>query len=214
VFGSETVVDPAPLGTPIAFPGTARYVSIRLMLDDTGTSNVDQSTYVSDITIGQGPNAGVVSDGLGADIDSQMSTSTIEANWSGFTASGDDAIASYEWAIGTAPGLTNVQSWVNVGLATTATNSTLFLGVGTTYYVRVRAISTAGLPSLSASSDGVQVVAAPTAGGGGNDSKHGHCGHAASTSPGPIVLLLAGLAVLASAFRARLKGRLTSLGYP
>ena len=211
VFGSETLVDPAPLGSVIQILGTGRFVWIRLTLDDTATSDADQATYVSDITISPGspPTAGVVNDGSGADIDSQSSTTTIEANWSGFTASGGDGIAFYEWAIGTAPGQTNIQDWVNVGLATSASNSSLSLGSGIKY-VRVRAISASGLPSPIATSDGVEIVPIASAPAGGSTKKNRHCGHAATASPSSLAALLAGLVILASAFRRRMKGRLLS----
>ena len=205
VFGSETVVSSAPLGTPISIPGTARYAWIRLTLDDTGTSAVDQPTYVTDITIApfSPPTEGVVFDGPGVDIDTQVSTTTIEAHWAGFTPSGGDNIAFYEWAIGTSPGLTNVQGWVNVGQATSASNPSLFLGVGLTYFVRVRAISNSGLPSPTVASDGVQVEAASTGGGGGGGGGGKHCGHGASAAPGSGLALLVAFALAGSILRRR-----------
>jgi hypothetical protein len=211
VFGAEAVYDSAPLGSAINIFGTARYVWIRLALDDTGTSNADQATYISDITISPfaPPSPGTVSDGLGADIDTQVSTTTIEAHWSGFTAGLGDSIASYEWAIGTAPGNTNIQAWVNVGTATNASNSSLSLSLGTKY-VSVRAISASGLPSSIASSDGVQVEAASTGGGGGGGGGGKHCGQTAATSPGSVAGLFIGIVILAAAFGTRLKRRVIS----
>ncbi|HTF55915.1 MAG TPA: hypothetical protein VK661_01485, partial [Planctomycetota bacterium] len=158
------------------------------------------------------PTAGVVFDGLAADIDTQISTATIEANWSGFTPAAGDSIAFYEWSIGTSTSLANVQGWVNVGLATSATNSSLALQAGTTYYARVRATGAGGLTSVVAASDGVQVAVPATTGGGGGGGtkKNRHCGHAATASPGSLAALLAGLVILASAFRSRLKRRLIS----
>ncbi|MBI4564437.1 MAG: hypothetical protein HY716_07075, partial [Planctomycetes bacterium] len=166
VFGSETVVDPAPLGS--AVPGAGRYVWIRLTLDDTQTTDVAQPTTISDITVSPiaPPTAGIVNDGTGADIDTQTSTTTIHANWSGFSAASGDPIASYEWAIGSAFGLTDIQAWTEVGLVTSASNSSLSLTVGTTYYFQVRAISDLGLTSQASSTDGVK-VAPPSDGGGG-----------------------------------------------
>lgn len=201
VFGTETVVDPAPLGSDIEVVGTGRYVWIRLMLDDTATSNEDQPTFISDITVNpiSPPTAGVVNDGLGADIDTQTSATTIEANWSGFTFSVGDSIAFYEWAIGTAPGLTNVQNWTSVGSATSATNSTLNLSVGVKY-VSVRATGTAGLTSAVATSNGVQVQALPSPpSGGDDDEKKGRCGLGSGATAGTLLALLGGIALLASA---------------
>ena len=205
IFGTDTILEPAPLGSPIQVAGSGRYVWLRLTLDDTSTSNVDQSTYVSDITVSPlaPPTAGVVNDGLGTDIDTQTSTTMIEANWNGFTPSGGDSIAFYEWAIGTAPGLTNVQDWTSVGLATSATNSSLSLTVGVKY-VGVRATSAAGLTSQAATSDGVQVMLppAPPSGGGGDDHK-GRCGSGVPGGSGSWLAILAGLAILAPILRRR-----------
>lgn len=100
------------------------------------------------------PTAGTVRDGTGADIDLQ-GTTTISANWSGFSDS-VSKIAGYEWAIGTTSGGTEVQPFVGVGLATNANHSGLALGSGTRYYVSVRATNGAGLQS-GATSDGVVV---------------------------------------------------------
>src|SRR5436853_262305 len=49
----------------------------------------------------------------------QASTTTISANWPGFSDSGS-GIASYQWAIGTTPGGTDVQAFATSGDDTTA----------------------------------------------------------------------------------------------
>ncbi len=110
---------------------------------------------------------GIVNDGPGADIDVQTSTSTISANWTGFS-DPESGITGYEWAIGTTPGGTNVQGWTSVGMATSATNSSLSLASGTTYYVTVRATNGAGLQT-TATSDGVAVDATAPVAGAVND---------------------------------------------
>ncbi|MCA8975092.1 MAG: hypothetical protein KDC98_10240 [Planctomycetes bacterium] len=111
------------------------------------------------------PSAGVVADGPGSDIDTQTSTSTIEANWSGFV---DDSgsIASYSWAIGTSPGGTEVQGWTAVGTAVHASNSTLALAPGSTVFVTVVARDPANNISSPAVSNGVTVT--PNGNGNGN----------------------------------------------
>jgi hypothetical protein len=207
VFGAETVVDPAPLGSAIQVSGTGRYVWIRLTLDDTGASDVDDPTYISDITVSETapPEPGVVFDGSGTDIDTQSSTSTIEANWSGFTPAVGDSIVSYEWAIGTAPGMINVQGWMNVGLATSASNASLSLTSGMKF-VSVRATSAAGLTSPVATSNGVRVLPAESA-PAGDDGHKGRCGQSASTAPGSGWALLGGLTLLASRIRRRNRRR-------
>ena len=105
------------------------------------------------------PVAGTVNDGLAADIDFQTSTTTITANWTGFS-DPESGITGYEWAIGTTSGGTDVQAFTSVGTATSATNATLTLSNGTKYYVTVRATNGAGLTN-TATSDGVTVDTTP-----------------------------------------------------
>jgi hypothetical protein len=106
------------------------------------------------------PTAGSVVDGLGADVDTQTSTTTISARWFDF-AGVSAPIVQYEWSIGTAPFATDVQDWASVGTSLTATNTSLSLQVGTTYYVAVQAYDSLGNASPPASSDGVRVTSAP-----------------------------------------------------
>jgi N-acetylneuraminic acid mutarotase len=204
IFGAETIIDPVVLGSPVEILGTGRYVWIRVTLDDSGTSDTNDPSYVTDVTVSATapPTPGVVFDGPGADIDTQTSTSTLEANWSGFAAGVSDSIASYEWAIGTAPGLSNVQGWINVGLATSAINSSLSLSPGVKY-VSVRAVSGLGLVSSPATSDGVQVQGPASTGGGGGSDHKSRCGQSASAAPGSWTGGLAGILLMAFALRRR-----------
>jgi len=78
---------------------------------------------------------GTVNDGPGADIDTQTSTTTISANWSGFSVG--PGVAYYRWGIGTRPDYDDVQRLTPVGLATSATNAGLSLTPGKAYYVYV-----------------------------------------------------------------------------
>jgi hypothetical protein len=110
------------------------------------------------------PVAGTVNDGPGPDIDVQGGRTILAANWSGF-ADAQSGISKYEWAIGTTVGGTNVQNYVNVGLATRASTSPfLFLQSGVTYYVTVRATNGVGA-TVTASSDGVAIMSLATATG-------------------------------------------------
>lgn len=113
---------------------------------------------VGDTTI---PLVGIVNDGPGADIQWQSSTTTITANWSGFS-DPESGIASYEWAIGTSPGGTNIQPFTAVGLATSASNSSLTIQGGTTvYYVAVRATNGVGLTAIGLSNGVKRDLSAP-----------------------------------------------------
>jgi len=112
------------------------------------------------------PQAGQVFDGTGADINTQASTSVISANWTGFI-DNSGTIAEYEWAVGTTLGGTEVQTWTSNGAQTVASNTTVVLQAGQTYFCSVRAYDAAGNVSQVASSDGVEVSG--SGGGGGGD---------------------------------------------
>jgi uncharacterized membrane protein YgdD (TMEM256/DUF423 family) len=148
--------------------GTTYFVSVRAF-DQAG--NQSPAAVSDGVTVDSTPpTAGVVDDGPGADVDSQPSRTTIEANWSGFV-DAVSGIASYRWAIGTTPGGTNVQPFTDVGLATDAANSGLTLAEDATYYVTVKAVDAAGNVGSPVTSDGVRVVpAAPVFTGYADDS--------------------------------------------
>ncbi|MCM2278594.1 MAG: right-handed parallel beta-helix repeat-containing protein [Oligoflexia bacterium] len=64
----------------------------------------------------------------------------------------------YEYALGTAPGLTDVRGWTSSGKLAEATPSGLSLGLGQSYFASVRAVSTGGEPSSARNSSGWFVV--------------------------------------------------------
>lgn len=111
------------------------------------------------------PTAGVVMDGLGGDVDSQTSTTTVSANWAGFA--DENGVSSYQWAIGTTPGGTELMDWTPAGSGTDATTNSLALSVSTQFFVAVRAYDAANNVSPVAVSDGVTVQATSGGGGGG-----------------------------------------------
>jgi len=77
----------------------------------------------------------------------------IHGSWSGVDP--ESGIFSYEYCIGTAPGLDDVAPWLNVGSATQHTRTGLSLVDRQTYYITVKAINGAGLRGAAASSDGI-----------------------------------------------------------
>ena len=81
----------------------------------------------------------------------------IHGTWS--AADPESGIFSYEYCIGTEPGLSDIAPWLNVGSATQHTRIGLSLSDKQTYYISVRAINGAGLTGPVASSDGIIVDA-------------------------------------------------------
>ncbi|MBI2931957.1 MAG: hypothetical protein HYY16_09920, partial [Planctomycetes bacterium] len=134
-----------------------------ITVPNTGTATITDDD-VSDVTP---PLPGTVNDGAASDISFQASTTTLAANWSGFS-DPESGISAYEWAIGSSPGATDVQPLTSVGLATNASNSSLTLAGGTTYYVTVRALNGTGL-ATTAASNGVIVDTTPPVAGSVND---------------------------------------------
>ncbi len=96
----------------------------------------------------------MVSDGISADVDTVSSTTQLSANWSNAIDT-NSAIAYYEYAIGTAPGLQDVVAFTNNGSATSVTHNGLSLTPGQLYYFTVHAYDGAGLVCSATNSDGV-----------------------------------------------------------
>jgi spore germination protein YaaH len=98
-----------------------------------------------------------VNDGPGADVQQFATSTQIDANW-------DDAfdpnsgITEYEYAIGTAPGATDVLNWTSALNNTSITETNLTLQENVTYYVCARAKNGAGLVSIENCSDGATLI--------------------------------------------------------
>ena len=105
------------------------------------------------------PTVGTVKDGSsGSDVNYSSGNTSLTANWTGFsdTLSG---IASYEIAIGTSSGATDILSWTSAGNVTTYTKTELSLTHAATYYVSIRALDAAGNYSSAAATNGVIIAA-------------------------------------------------------
>lgn len=103
-----------------------------------------------------------VNDGTDADIDYVPSKTALSANWGG--SSHPSGIDRYEYAIGAAPGGTDVAGWTSVGAARSVTRSGLSLAENALYYFSVRAHSANGFYSGATASDGQRVdTTSPTA---------------------------------------------------
>ena len=92
-----------------------------------------------------------VKDGLGEDEQWVASAGALSANWA---AAG--YADSYEYAIGTAPGATDVVGWTSVGSVTSVTRGSLSLADGETYYFSARSVY-GGEPAAPTSSNGITV---------------------------------------------------------
>jgi len=114
------------------------------------------SIYYYNLNIDWTPPACVnVNDGPGADTDTTSSLTTLSANWSS-SSDINSGISKYMYAIGTAPGSTDILGWTGNGMNTAVTKSGLSLSSGQTYFFSVQAVNGAELTSMC-SSDGVLV---------------------------------------------------------
>lgn len=84
------------------------------------------------------------------------SMTTLTAAWTA-SADAESGIALYQYAVGTTSGGTDVRSFTDVGVVTSASITGLTLLSGNTYYITVRAKNGAGVFSTPASSDGITI---------------------------------------------------------
>ena len=162
----QLFADATPVGTPVVAAVGGSYTVVSSSLADGAYSltvtatdaagNVSPpSAALAVVVDNTDPPVGIVQDGPGADVSVQNSATTIVANWSGFV-DPLSGILKYEMAIGTTPGGVQVEDFVDVGTATSASRGALPLVEGTTYYVTVRATNLVGLQSVG-TSDGVKI---------------------------------------------------------
>lgn len=98
-----------------------------------------------------------VNDGMPADVDTWTSTNSVSAYWvSAFDS--QSGIVRYWYALGTAPGLTDVVNWTDNSWYDSVTVTGLSLLVGETYYFTVKSENASGLQSTVFSSDGFTIV--------------------------------------------------------
>jgi hypothetical protein len=119
--------------------------------DNAGNVEAYPATADAHTTVTLSTSIAWVHDGLGADQDWTASASQLSANWA--TAGFAD---SYEIAIGTSQGATNVLDWTAVGAITSVTRGSLALSEGETYYFSVRSVY-GGSPAAPTSSNGITV---------------------------------------------------------
>jgi spore germination protein YaaH len=95
-----------------------------------------------------------VRDGLGPDESTTGDGTQLSANWDA-SADANSGLLRYEYAIGTAPGSTDVVGWTLGTLALSQTHTGLSLTPGQTYYFGVRSVNGAGLTGLPTWSNGI-----------------------------------------------------------
>lgn len=117
------------------------------------TVSSDTTTTVNfNLTDASAPTTPVVTD----DGSYTASSTSLHANWN--ASDPETGIAEYQYAIGTAPGGTNVVNWTSTGTATSVTKTGLSLNHTSTYYFSVRARNSDNQWSSVGSSDGIRVA--------------------------------------------------------
>jgi hypothetical protein len=149
-----TVVNSAVIGGLSLWDANKYYVSIKA---------TDKAGNVSAVKTGDGitidltaPIIGTVNDGIEDDINATTSTTTLSANWTGFS-DATSGIANYEYAIGSFSGGTDTKDWTSNGLDSTVTATGLSLTYTNTYFMSIRATDLVGNVSTVATSNGVVV---------------------------------------------------------
>ncbi|PIU18536.1 MAG: hypothetical protein COT18_10340 [Elusimicrobia bacterium CG08_land_8_20_14_0_20_59_10] len=166
ISGTADVVGWTPNGTGLSVTkaglslvhGTTYYFGVKAA-NGVGTYSAETWSDGQEVDTSLPPEVAYVSDGTGVDIDYVSSLNTLSANW-GETTGAD----SYEYAIGSTAGGTNIVNWTSVGTARSVTRTGLTTLIeGSTYYFSVKAYRGI-IPSVAAVSDGQRVdITSPTA---------------------------------------------------
>lgn len=183
--GGSDVVAPTSVGLVQSFSTSALVLQDGVRYFVTISAHCEDGTFASatsdGVTVDSSPPLpGTVADGTSEDLDVYSAGGGLAANWSGFADPGSGVVA-YAWAMGTTPGGTDVQDFVDVGMATSAANTTLVVDARQTYYVSVRATNGAGLATTT-SSDGVRIDGALPVAGRVNDGVDADIDFQSSTS--------------------------------
>ena len=101
-----------------------------------------------------------VNDGIAGDTAYDISNTSISANWTA-SVGGISGIAKYWFAVGSAPGLTDIVGWTDIGNVTVYTHTGLSLANGSVYYISIKAESWAGVQSTVTVSNGQKVDITP-----------------------------------------------------
>jgi hypothetical protein len=102
----------------------------------------------------------LVNDGVAVDVNWTTAKTELAANWEA-TNDAESGLARYWYAIGTAPGGTDILDWSDNGLNCSVSRNGLSLTNGIKYYFSVKAENGIGLYSKPTSSNGVVVDSVP-----------------------------------------------------
>ncbi|MCC6484366.1 MAG: family 10 glycosylhydrolase [Armatimonadetes bacterium] len=131
--------------------GTAGYVELTNLSADTRYVSADAVKWVLKSSDSTPPVMTSVSDETYT-----TSLTTLNAQWAG--SDPESGILRFEYAVGSAAGLSDIKGWTDAGTDTSAAIAGLTLQQGHTYYVSVRAVNNQYLTSAVLSSPGVSVV--------------------------------------------------------
>ena len=140
-------------------PGQRYYFSIRAINNAglTGPATSSDGQVVVDKSDKTPPTAPpAVRDGTGAGISTNSSPTQLSANWDPAT-DAESGIKSYQYAIGTTPGGTELINWTPPRYELSVTRTGFNLTAGQTYYFSVRAINGVGLTGPATNSKGQTV---------------------------------------------------------
>jgi hypothetical protein len=155
-----TGIHTASLDTMDGLVHGAMYTIEISVLDGAGNTGASSIGGVTFDALPPAIDAAIVSDGIGRDVDTTRSTTTLDANYTGFV---DDVsgIVLYEYAVGDSVGEADIVDWTPNGVNTSVSVTDLDLYYKEVYYISVRATDLAGNVSEAVSSDGVVIVDKP-----------------------------------------------------
>jgi len=134
------------------------YFSVRSIDRAGNASEIESSAGLTiDLTA---PEQGSVFDGLDTDINWTNQTTSLSANWSGFSDT-QSGIKEYKVSISSSQGLDDIVEWTTVGNDSSKTFNNLNLNDGINYFVNVIAVDSVENESTSMSSNGVTIDIVP-----------------------------------------------------
>ena len=153
--GNNTDFTDATAPNSISYSGQ----NLKLPISAVSATGAEMTFYLGTTDVTPPAAVAAVYDGLttGSDIATTGSLTQLSANWPASAGDPETGLAGYYYAIGTAPGGTNVADWTSNGLSLSVTRSGLTLTPGQIYYFSVKAMSGVGVFSAETRSNGQTV---------------------------------------------------------